>query len=358
MVCLFFVVIGLVIGGVLFTRKCLFGPSLARYNGARYCVFDDGINSESIARIDELLVEMFIEPAKLPGSKPEKLAAKRKTLDTFGKQREHNVEFTSSILGEVEGEWTIGKNCNQEQVILYIHGGAFTTGSAKSHRSITANLAKTTNCAVFAPNYRRMPENERLDCIWDCLNVFKALLKDGMKQRSNLDKIVLAGDSAGGNIVLVLAQQIRNLKLRQPDALICFSALTDSGFQSPSIKQNVERDLMLKPLGEAIKKIPLFLYVWIYFLKNRISPADTRVSPIHGNLRGLPPTLLQVSAHELLLDDSVRYASKSQEVGEVCELQIWPNMCHVWHVFDDILPEADQAIKLVSEFLEGQGIGK
>ena len=118
---------------------------------------------------------------------------------------------------------------------------------------------------------------------------------------------------------------------RQADAVVALSPGTDSTAQSPSWAANVETDQMLGPMFGFIAKLPQTVALWWQFISNRVRPCNPVISPIHGDLSGLPPTLVHASEAEMLLDDSRRYVNKAQAAGSPVTLQTWPHVMHVWH---------------------------
>jgi len=345
---------------MLFTKFGLLGENLSKYDRDWPVTFETDPNSDGAKAVKAYLVENFLSPASGEGSTMDKLRAKRARFESNGKNRNFDVEFredTANYAGQnVTGEWTLAKNANPDRRILYIHGGAFTVGSAISHRAITSNLSKKTGCAVFAPNYRLMPENGRLASVEDCQIVYRWINGHGPDGPSEIEKLAIIGDSAGGNLTLVMAQWARDNGIRPADAIVGLSALTDSTYTSPSIRNNFETDLMLQPLVKPLLKIPVPVLAWLSWSKLKIRPKDPRISPVRGDLSDLPPTLLHASAHEMVFDDSVRYAAKAQSAGSEAKLQSWSYLCHVWHIFDEMLPEAHQALDEIAGFLQDHGV--
>jgi len=148
---------------------------------------------------------------------------------------------------------------------------------------------------------------------------------------------------------------VRNQKLRQPDAAVAFSPTTDQTFSSPTILRNMESDAMLGPMFRQLSKVPRPLVWWLVWLQARISPSSPLVSPVFGDLSGLPPTLLQASEAEILYGDSVRYVNRAVAAGSPARLQSWPHMVHVWHMFYPQLTEAREAWDEVGKFIEELG---
>ncbi len=342
------------------TRFHLSGEDLSKYDDAEFPVaFRPHPDSEGLRNVHDYLIENFIKPAAASGTAKEKLAAKRKRFDQVGLTREFDCEFRDDIARagkiKVAGEWTLPKDCDPSRRILYLHGGAHTVGSALSHRPIITNMANRTGCAVFAPNYRLLPENPRMAGVADCRAAYEWICKNGPDGGGKANSVAVGGDSAGGNQALSLINWVRDEKKRAADAVFVISPATDSTFTSPSLRENYKTDIMLQPLAEPIQKMPHALLLWAMWRGNRISPANPAVSPIFADLSGLPPTLIHVSAAEMLLDDSRRYAAKRAAHGSPADIQIWENMPHVWHAFDRMLPEAHEAMDEIAAFLREHG---
>jgi acetyl esterase/lipase len=235
--------------------------------------------------------------------------------------------------------------------VLYIHGGAFIAGSPNSHRAITSRFSEVAQAAVFAADYRLMPEHRRQDGIDDCQAAYRWILGNGPDGPGRPQRLYLGGDSAGGNLALVLAAWARDTGLPKPDGVVGLSPLTDSSYSSPSIRANVRSDAMLGPLFGALLKIPRPLLAWLFALENRFRPVDPRVSPVFGDLSSLPPTLVQVSEAEMLLDDARRYVNKARAAGSPARLQSWPGLLHVWQILNPEVPEAMDAFAQIGDFI-------
>lgn len=345
---------------MLFTKFALMGKNLSRYDRDWPPTFETDPKSEGQQAVKNYLIENFLAPASGGGSMMEKLQTKRDRFESTGLNRKFDAKFkedNAHFAGQtIPGEWTLAKNAHPDRRILYIHGGAFTVGSAISHRAITTNLSKKTGCAVFAPNYRLMPENGRLASVEDCQIAYRWICGNGPDGPSEIEKLAVIGDSAGGNLTLVMAQWARDNQARPADAIVGISALTDSVYTSPSIRENFETDIMLQPLVKPLMKIPTPVLAWISWTKLKIKPKDPIISPVRGDLSGLPPTLLHASSHEMVYDDSVRYVVKAKEQGGDATLQSWSHLCHVWHIFDEMLPEAHQALDEIRAFLKNHGV--
>lgn len=272
------------------------------------------------------------------------LADLRAQIDEIGAQLELDVEISPVDAGGVPAEWVLAPASDPDRRLLYIHGGAFVMGSPRSHRAITARLAAITGSAVLAIDYRLMPEHPRLACVEDCRVAWRWLVDHGPEGASPVRQLLVAGDSAGGNLALVMTAWARDAGVRQADAAIALSPGTDGTLASPSLRRNIDTDPMLGPMFGRVARAPRSMTLWFGWISNRVRPSHPDLSPLHGELHDLPPTLVQASLAEMLLDDAVRYVNKARAAGSPVTLQTWPHMLHVWHIFvEEDVPEARHA---------------
>lgn len=227
------------------------------------------------------------------------------------------------------------------RVCLYLHGGAYVIGSPATHRAITCSLAKLGKLAVCAIDYRLAPEHRYPAPLEDAVAAYQALLAMGYQGKD----IVIAGDSAGGNLALVSVLRVRDLGLPMPGALVCFSPVTD-----------LSRSQLHTPAAGD----PLLNPVWIDQAMSLYCPPgmdrqDPRLSPLFADLSGLPPTLIQVGEDELLLNDSLRFAEKAKAAGVSVQLEVYPGLWHVFQTHVGVLKAADFAFARVVNFLRAQG---
>lgn len=282
-----------------------------------------------------------------------RVRAIREFMDTMGAQREYACEFKTVNTPEVKGEWVLAPDFDAKRRILYLHGGAFIAGSPLSHRPITDRLARLTGAAVFALDYRLMPEHPRIAGIEDCRRAYRWIVRNGPVAAEEAEFLVVGGDSAGGNLTLALLAWVRDEGLRQADAGIAFSPATDAVLDAPSLRANIPTDAMLGPAFGGLARVPKIFLLWYTWATSRMFPSDPRISPLRGSLSGLPPILVQASDSEMLLDDSRRYVAKAQAAESPVLLQTWPDMPHVWQIFTPDLPEAEEAFENLAEFLDG-----
>jgi acetyl esterase/lipase len=281
-----------------------------------------------------------------------RLQYSRDFMEGIPQGREFKCEFIPVDVESVTGEWVLAPGANASRRVLYLHGGAFIAGRANSHRTITSRISETTGTAVFAIDYRLMPEHRRMDGIEDCRTAYRWMLANGPNGPASPSRVYVSGDSAGGNLALSLANWIRDSGLRAPDAIVALSPVLDSTHSAPSLRRNLATDTMLGPLLGALLRIPRPLLTLLFVAQNRLRPANPVVSPIFAHLSNLPPVLIQVSEAEMLLDDAVRYVNKARASGSPAQLQSWASMLHVWQIFNPEVPEAMQAFTEIGSYLQ------
>jgi len=282
------------------------------------------------------------------------LKAARAAFDSISEGREIRSEYFPVDAGGVPAEWVIAPGADKSRRVLYIHGGGFVVGSPKSHRTITSRFSEISGCAVLAIDYRLMPEHHLEDCVEDCRTAYHWILGNGPDGPGEISQLFIGGDSAGGNLALSLIAWIRDNKLRAPEAVVALSPLTDVTFSGQSLHDNMETDVMLKPFMKVLNTLPQFVKSWYVFWTYRLRPCNPMASPLLGDLSHLPPTLVQASEAEMLLDDARRYVYKASASGSPATLQTWTDMVHIWQIFDPQLPQAVEAWVEIGRFLENR----
>jgi monoterpene epsilon-lactone hydrolase len=262
------------------------------------------------------------------------VAAIRRIFDQTGFPDPPGVVFRPGEVGGVPGEWAERPGLAPDAPrLLYLHGGGFIGCSPRTHRPLTGGFAGR-GLRVFCPDYRLAPEHPfpaALDDAASCWSAFAAAGPAG-----------LAGDSAGGNLALALMLRARRAGLPLPEAAVLFSPATDMRGTGGSMRANARRDAMFDPT----KMEPM---VEAYLAGH--DPDDPLVSPLRGDLTGLPPLLFHVGAREVLRDDSVRFAEKAKEAGVAVTLRVWPVVPHVWQLAHSFLPEARRSLAEAAAFL-------
>jgi acetyl esterase/lipase len=239
--------------------------------------------------------------------------------------------------GSVRGEWVAPKSYNAG-VILYLHGGGFVSCSAAKYRPVTAALARFASMRVFALDYRLAPEHRFPAAVDDVEASYRWLLEQGFLA----NQIALAGDSAGGGLVLSLLLRARDAGLPLPACAVCSSPWTDLAGTGESVQLNDGR-------CAAFRRENIAEFAAAYL--GDADAFDPYASPAHADLSGLPPLLLQVGSTELLLDDARRVHEKIQAVQGNSQLQIYDDVAHGWQMLDGLVPEATDALRQAAEFI-------
>ena len=230
-------------------------------------------------------------------------------------------------------EWIIQRDSLPDRVILYLHGGGFVLGLTPLHLQMGTYLAQKTGMRILMVDYRLAPEHPFPAALDDCTTTYCWLLKQGFSARN----IVIAGDSAGGNLTITSLMKLRDNGVPLPAAAACLSPVTDltdkdsKGFKDPLLPPKAVRFYTESYAGDNNARTPL-------------------ISPVFGDLRGLPPLLVHVGEDEILREDAVRIAELAKASGVDVRLEIYPHMWHVWQLYLT-LPQAIQSLDDIAQFL-------
>ena len=232
-------------------------------------------------------------------------------------------------------EWIIPQNSLPGRVLLYLHGGGFVYGLTPLHLQMGAYLARKMGMRILMVDYRLAPDHPFPAALDDCVTVYCWLLTQDFLSQN----IVIAGDSAGGNLTITSMMKLRDSGIPLPAAAACLSPVTD--FTEKGGRNTDFKDPLLPP--KAVK-----LYSESYVGDN-----DARaplISPVFGDLRGLPPLLVHVGEDEILREDAVRIVNQAKADGVDVRLEVYPHMWHVWQLYL-ALPQAVQSLDDISQFL-------
>ncbi|MGK2928983.1 MAG: alpha/beta hydrolase [Acidimicrobiales bacterium] len=240
-------------------------------------------------------------------------------------------------LGSIDGEWIgVPAACRH---VLYLHGGYYIGGRTETYATLAGRFASGLGADVLLADYRLAPEHPYPAAVDDALAAYQGLLDAGADPAST----AVAGDSAGGGLSLALLLRIRSEGMPMPAAVVLFSPWTDLTCTAPSIERNDENDDMLT--AAALRKAA-GLYV------GSADPAEPEISPLHGDLSGLPPMFVTVDDSETLLDDALRLVERATDAGTRSELVHEHGLFHVWPVLVPILPEARATVNQAVAFLD------
>lgn len=247
------------------------------------------------------------------------------------------MQYQQIKLGGVTGE-EVSASDTTNGTLLWFHGGGYCVGSSRTDRAPAGQFSKASGTRVILPDYRLAPEDPHPAALEDALSVYQALIN----QQYDLDKLIIGGDSAGGGLALALAIALRDRGLPLPTAMVLFSPWVDlrNVLDSHHTRASADPWLTTKMLNN-----------WAAAYCDD-KPVDLPTcSPLLAGLHGLPPTLIQVGDCEILLDDSVELDKKLRASGVDSELQIFPDMWHVFFLQAGLLSQADDAIEAMGLFI-------
>lgn len=242
-------------------------------------------------------------------------------------------------IGMLEAAWIGAPGVRVDRAILYFHGGGFQVGSIRSHLELMACISAAAGCRVLGVNYRLAPEHRFPAPLTDAEAAYDWLMAQGFSP----GMVALAGDSAGGSLVLSTLLRLRDAGRPLPAAAAVMSVWTDLTAAGASYETRREAD--------PIHQQPMILAMAGNYLGEGGDPKDPLASPLFGDLRGLPPLLIQVGDRETVLSDSEDFAARARDAGVDVELQIYPDMIHVFQQFPRDLAQARAAIAAIGDFL-------
>ena len=249
-----------------------------------------------------------------------------------------DLSFEAIDADGVPAEWTRAPGSDESRVILYFHGGGYTLGSIASYRDFTGRISRATACRMLSVGYRLAPENPFPAAVEDAAAAYRWLLRQGVPP----ERVLFAGDSAGGGLALAALVFLRDAGERLPAGAMCVSPSTDLAKEGESMRTKAEVDPIITydtSMAHALRYVGK-----TGNLKNPLA------SPLYADLHGLPPLLILVGTNETLLDDSTRLAAKTRAAGVETEFEIWEGMIHIWPFFAAVLPEGQQAIERMGVF--------
>lgn len=255
----------------------------------------------------------------------------------FGKRLE-GIEVSSVTVDSLPAEWIIPAGAAKDKVILYTIGGAYVSGSCQDHRRIVSRIAKGSETRALLFEYRLAPEHPFPAALEDSVSAYRWLLAKGISPSN----IMIVGESAGGGLCLATLLALRDQGIPLPAAAVALSPWTDLKLTGESYQTNA--DVCLAPKGMA--------YVCSKYYVGDNDPCLPWISPLYGDLDGLPPLLIQIGGDETLLDDSTRFAEKAKAAGVDVTLNVGEGMMHCFALMPPFIPECRQAMDEICTFIK------
>jgi epsilon-lactone hydrolase len=270
------------------------------------------------------------------------IAAFRELAESSNRKMENKLPAGLQVipfdLDGMHAEHLIPAGASQEKVILYTMGGGYVSGSCNDHRTLVAKVAQTSGFAVLMFDHRLAPEHPYPAALNDSLTAYRWLLEQGTQP----ENILIMGESAGGGLCLATLLALRDQRMHLPVAAVALSPWTDLKLTGDSYR--TKRNVCISPPGmsQVCSK---------YYIADH-DPTEPWISPLYGDLHGLPPVYINVGEYETMLDDSTRFAEKAREAGVDVTLVVGPKMIHCYPLMAPMFPEATQALNDVCTFIK------
>ena len=238
--------------------------------------------------------------------------------------------------GALPARWFIPAGAADDAVVFYLHGGGYVYYT-RMHNNILALVAQAAGLPLLAPDYRLAPEHHFPAQIEDALASYRWLLGNGDPP----NRIIIAGDSAGGNLVLALLVKLKATGEPMPAGAICIAPWTDMGNGGKSMTENELYDLIDMRSAE----------LWSGWYCGGANPRDPRISPDPAGMVGMPPVYIQVGTADILIDQVREFCLRSREAGADVRLDVWDNMPHDFQGYGEDLPESGEALEKIGKFI-------
>ncbi|MEV7397842.1 alpha/beta hydrolase [Aeromicrobium sp. NPDC092404] len=315
--------------------------------GPMRVVFDKAVVHESYsfrARVLQRTIRMVFKPVLRFTPISERTFATIRTIDGLQTRRKRSphVTFEVSELGGVRVERMSHRHGpDSEMTLLYLHGGGFFSGSIATHRRICERLALKTGATVVSVDYVQLPEGSIADSVQDVISAYAALVESV----EHPDKIVVAGDSAGGYLTMKVAELATRRGLQAPAALLGFSPMLS--VDPDREDKAVERIIRARDAYLPIQRIAHIRERW---LPEDGAPIEGYASPLHASAYVSSPTFFVAVEDELLRPEVEAMALMLAERGVEVETHLWRKQVHAFPVLVDLVPESEMAIQLAADF--------
>lgn len=293
----------------------------------------------TVAQLDSLVTLLRSRPAPEKPDVGLSRAGFEKMAGVLGGAPDARCEPVDA--GGVPAEWVAAPGIDAERAVLYLHGGGYAIGSLNTHRRLAYDISAASGARVLVIDYRLAPEHPFPAAVDDAAAAWRWMIAQGLDPK----RIAIAGDSAGGGLTIATLVNLRDQKLGLPGCAVAISPWVDLEGLGASITGRAAQDPMVQKEG----------LLWMAGMYLAGQDAKTPLAaPLHADLKGLPPILVQVGTAETLLDDSTRIAEKLHQAGVDVKLSIWPNMLHVFPLFAPILSEGRDGCVEIGNFIRSR----
>jgi monoterpene epsilon-lactone hydrolase len=256
--------------------------------------------------------------------------------------RRNGKNLGDENVAQIQGHWFTPVEATPQAVMLYLHGGGYAYYS-KFHANLIALVTLAAECRTFALDYRLVPEYPFPAQLDDAIETYRWLLESGVSP----DRLVVAGDSAGGNLALALLLALREAQTPLPALAVCISPWTDIGNSGESMENNQCYDWPQKHMPEK----------WAKWLCDGSNPQNPLISPIHADLHGLPHIFIQAGESEILFDMIRQFADTAKKQGGDLALEVWENMNHDFQAYGDNIPQSRAALSHIGRVVRHHILG-
>ena len=275
-------------------------------------------------------------------ARPVGWAERRARLDAIGTSPPApDIKLQAVDAGGVPGEWSLAPGSDASRVLMFFHGGGYCSGSIVSHRAMVTEMGRSAQVRALAVGYRLAPEHPFPAALEDAIAAYEFLLEQGIAP----SHIAIGGDSAGGGLTLACMLKLRATGRPLPGCSWLLSPWVDLAMTGASLADKADIDPLIQKS---------YLEELSVAYRAGADPADPLISPLHADLHGLPPLMIQVGSAETLLDDAVRIARRAGAADVPVTLEIWPHMIHAWHLWASQLTDARRAIASAAAFIHAR----
>lgn len=248
------------------------------------------------------------------------------------------ITIKEQVIEGIKSEWLIPDGANPEKLIFYVHGGGYVSGSCSDHRGFVSKFAKNTGVTNLVYEYRLAPENPFPAALNDSVQVYQWLLASGFKP----ENILIAGESAGGGLCLAILLALKEQNIALPVAAVAISPWTDLTCSSDSY--HTKNKVSLAPLNS-----------WTVFSKyyaGENQATNPLISPLFGDLKGLPPILINSGVYDELFEDGEKFSKKAKAAGVEITFTAGTGMVHCYPLLAPMFPEATEAMDEIVGFVK------